>query len=140
VVLASKQRALLAILLLQANRIVPAEALIDALWDDAPPASARTTLQGYVKQLRQHADIQAGKRLVTRSPGYLIMVEAGELHLYRFTGLCDRARLAAGHGERPCGPRLRRPTARPGARARVDQAGLEPATLNDELTSHQLQQ
>jgi DNA-binding SARP family transcriptional activator/tetratricopeptide (TPR) repeat protein len=99
VVVASKQRVLLAILLLQANRIVPTEALVDALWDDAPPASARTTLQGYVKQLRQHADIQAGKRLVTRSPGYLIMVEAGELDLDRFTGLCDRARLAAGHGD-----------------------------------------
>lgn len=60
VALPAKQRVLLAALLLRANRVVPLEALVDALWGDAPPYTARTTLQGYVKQLRQNADIRVG--------------------------------------------------------------------------------
>ena len=93
-VLPAKQRVLLAVLLLRANRVVPVDVLIDALWDDAPPSSARTTLQGYVKQLRQNTSIRVRDRLITRPPGYLIRLDAGELDLDRFTGLCDRARAA----------------------------------------------
>jgi hypothetical protein len=48
VVLAAKQRIVLAVLLLHANRVVP----VNVLWDEAPPPSARATLHGYVKQLR----------------------------------------------------------------------------------------
>jgi DNA-binding SARP family transcriptional activator/tetratricopeptide (TPR) repeat protein len=97
--LAGKQRVVLATLLLRANRVVPVDALIDAMWDDAPPPSARTTLQGYVKQLRQNAGLQIGGRVVTRPPGYLITVADGELDLDRFTGLCDRARPLADRGD-----------------------------------------
>jgi DNA-binding SARP family transcriptional activator/tetratricopeptide (TPR) repeat protein len=99
IALPAKQRILLAVLLLHANRVVPVDALIDAMWDDAPPSTARTTLQGYVKQLRQNADIRVGGRVVTRSPGYQITVAADELDLDRFTGLCDRARSAAADGD-----------------------------------------
>jgi hypothetical protein len=102
VVLSAKQRILLAVLLLHASRVVPVETLIDALWDDAPPSSARVTLQGYVKQLRQKLGGQAGKRLVTRSPGYLMVVAAGELDLDRFTGLCDQAPTASPRHVGPC--------------------------------------
>jgi DNA-binding SARP family transcriptional activator len=52
VALAGKQRVVLAILLLNANRVVPVDALIDAVWDDKPPPTARLTLQGYVKHRR----------------------------------------------------------------------------------------
>jgi DNA-binding SARP family transcriptional activator/tetratricopeptide (TPR) repeat protein len=97
--LSSKQRVLLAVLLLNANRAVPVEALIDALWDDAPPRSARVTLQGYVSRLRQSLGPQAGQRVVTRPPGYLMVVGGGELDLDRFTGLCDQARSAADGGD-----------------------------------------
>ena len=97
--LAGKQRVVLATLLLRANGVVPVDALIDAMWDDAPPPSARTTLQGYVKQLRQNAGLQIGGRVVTRPPGYLITVADGELDLDRFTGLCDRARPLADRGD-----------------------------------------
>ncbi len=64
--LPGKQRTLLAALLLHANQVVPVHALIEALWDDAPPPSARTTLQGYVKQLRQNGAAQIGERILTR--------------------------------------------------------------------------
>jgi DNA-binding SARP family transcriptional activator/tetratricopeptide (TPR) repeat protein len=106
VVLSAKQRILLAVLLLHASRVVPVETLIDALWDDAPPSSARVTLQGYVKQLRQNMGEQAGKRLVTRSPGYLMVVAADELDLDRFTGLCDQAQSAVDRGDWPEASRL----------------------------------
>jgi DNA-binding SARP family transcriptional activator len=97
--LPAKQRILLAVLLLHANRVVSVDTLIDAVWGDAPPSSARTTLQGYVKQLRQNTVLRVGGRVITRSPGYQIAVAAGELDLDRFTGLCDSARAAAAAGD-----------------------------------------
>jgi DNA-binding SARP family transcriptional activator/tetratricopeptide (TPR) repeat protein len=98
-VLSAKQRVVLAVLLLNANGVVPVEALIDALWDDAPPSSARVTLQGYVSRLRQNLGVEAGQRIVTRSPGYLMVVGDGELDLDRFIRLCEEARSAADGGD-----------------------------------------
>lgn len=99
VALAAKPRIVLAALLLHANHVVPVDALIDAVWDDEPPSSARITLQGYVKLLRRSIEAPADKRVVTRSAGYLIRVGPGELDLDRFAGLWDRARSAAGRGD-----------------------------------------
>jgi DNA-binding SARP family transcriptional activator len=48
-----KQRAVLAHLILRANRVVAADLLIDGLWGEEPPESARTTLQTYVYRLRK---------------------------------------------------------------------------------------
>jgi Transcriptional regulatory protein, C terminal len=48
-----KQRALLAILLLNANRVVSRDGLIDALWDEEPTATAPKAVQVYVSQLRK---------------------------------------------------------------------------------------
>lgn len=89
----AKQRVVLAALLLRANQVVPAESIAEELWGADPPASARNTTQGYVNRLRQVLPVG---RLITRAPGYLLEVNAGELDLDRFTRLCDRARLAAG--------------------------------------------
>ncbi len=50
-----KQRAVLALLLLEANRVVPTERLIDELWGDTPPETARSALQVYVARLAQGA-------------------------------------------------------------------------------------
>ncbi|HET7744985.1 MAG TPA: BTAD domain-containing putative transcriptional regulator [Gaiellaceae bacterium] len=80
----SKQRALLALLLLNANRVVPVESLVAALWEDAPPDSARKALQVYVSQVRK----TIGKdRIATRPPGYVLHVERDELDLERFERL-----------------------------------------------------
>src|SRR5438067_7850430 len=80
----AKQRALLALLLLSANRVVSRERLIDELWGDEPPETAVTSVQVYVSRLRKL--LPAG-RLVTQSPGYLLRVEPDELDLERFEGL-----------------------------------------------------
>jgi DNA-binding SARP family transcriptional activator/streptogramin lyase len=88
-----KQRALLALLLLNANRVVPTERLIDDLWGDAPPSTARAALQVYVAGLRKALN-DGGTSLRTRAPGYVLEVEAGSLDLERFTQLCTDAREA----------------------------------------------
>jgi DNA-binding SARP family transcriptional activator len=92
---AAKPRALLALLLLNRNRVVATETLIDELWGDEPPARATKTLQVYVSQLRKEL---GPERLLTRPPGYELRVAEGELDLDRFEQLVGeaRARLADG--------------------------------------------
>ena len=85
----AKQRALLAILLLDANRVVSSEALIDALWEQQAPETAAKALQVHVSQLRK---LLGPDRVVTRSPGYALRVEEGELDLHEFEALVGRAR------------------------------------------------
>jgi DNA-binding SARP family transcriptional activator/tetratricopeptide (TPR) repeat protein len=79
-----KQRALLAVLLLEANRVVSADRLIEALWEEEPPETAGKALQVYVSQLRK---LLGKERLQTKAPGYLLRVEEGELDLERFQRL-----------------------------------------------------
>src|SRR5437773_309709 len=86
----TQQRALLALLLLHANRVVSRERLIDELWGDDPPETAVKTVQVYVSRLRKLLPAQA---LQTRPPGYLL--ETGpDVDLLRFERLCAGARKA----------------------------------------------
>jgi YVTN family beta-propeller protein len=89
-----KQRAVLALLLLNANRVVPTERLIDNLWGESPPETARSALQVYVAGLRKALGAD-GARLRTKPPGYVLDVEPGALDLDRFTALRAQARSAA---------------------------------------------
>ena len=89
-----KQRAVLALLLLEANRVVPTERLIDALWGDAPPETARSALQVYVAGLRK-AFGEDGASLQTQGPGYVLELEPGALDLQAFAALRAEARDAS---------------------------------------------
>jgi DNA-binding SARP family transcriptional activator len=92
------QRVLLAVLLLNANRVVSVDTLTEIIWPVRPPPSARSTLHNYVKRLR-HALGDAGhQRIRTQPLGYLIRVEPGELDVARFEILRDDARAAARAG------------------------------------------
>ena len=93
---AEKPRALLALLLLNRNRVVPTERLVDELWGEEPPARATKALQVYVSQLRKAL---GPERLVTRPPGYELRVDEGELDVARFESLVAAAReqLSAGN-------------------------------------------
>lgn len=84
-----RQRALLSILLLRANEVVPSARLIELLWGENPPGSAGKGLQVHVSQLRKSLRPDV---VVTRTPGYLIRVEPGELDLERFERLVAEAR------------------------------------------------
>jgi DNA-binding SARP family transcriptional activator len=96
---AAKQRVLLASLLLRANQVVGLDELAEAVWDGAPPGSARVTLQNYVKRLRQVLGPAGYERIMTRPAGYLIEVEAGELDVTRFASLQASGRSAARAGD-----------------------------------------
>ena len=79
-----QQRAVLAVLLLSANRVVPVELIAARLWGDEPPAAARSLVQGCVAGLRRAL---GGGAIVTRPPGYLVVVRPGELDLDRLDEL-----------------------------------------------------
>jgi DNA-binding SARP family transcriptional activator len=85
----AKQRALLARLLLDAGRVVSTDQLVEALWAGEPPPTAITSLQNFVSQLRKALGPDT---IVTRPPGYLIRVEAGQLDLATVRSLVDEAR------------------------------------------------
>ncbi|WP_455431054.1 AfsR/SARP family transcriptional regulator, partial [Streptomyces anandii] len=87
-----KLRALLATLLLEAGHVVSVEALKDALWDGAPPASAQASLHNHVTRLRRLLDDP--ERLRAVPPGYVLRVERGELDLHLFETRLAEARAA----------------------------------------------
>jgi DNA-binding SARP family transcriptional activator/pimeloyl-ACP methyl ester carboxylesterase len=93
-----RQRALLARLLLDANRAVSVEQLVDDLWGAAPPPTAVKSVQVYVSRLRK---VLPAGTLETRSPGYRLLVGDDALDLTRFERLAGegRAALAAGDAE-----------------------------------------
>jgi DNA-binding SARP family transcriptional activator len=85
----TKQRALLAVLLLHANQAVSNDRLIDEVWGESPPATAAKIVQIYVSRLRKQF---GDERLLTRPPGYLLRVAPAELDLARFERLVAEAR------------------------------------------------
>src|ERR671917_406441 len=84
-----RQRSLLGLLLLHANKPVSRDRLIDALWGERPPETAANSLQVAVHALRR---LLGADRIVTRGPGYLLRVDDGELDLQRFMELVERSR------------------------------------------------
>ena len=87
----AKQRAVLALLLLSANRVVARERLIDDLWGDQPPETAVATLQVYVSRLRK---LLPEGVLLSRPPGYVLSIDPDEFDLLRFESLVAEARKA----------------------------------------------
>lgn len=82
------RRALLAYLLFRANRAVPSDELIDAVWDGKPPETAPSSLQNHVSRLRR---VLGTDRLFTRERGYELRVEPGELDVEVVESLVDEA-------------------------------------------------
>ena len=85
----AQQRALLAVLLLNANRVVSTDSLIDALWEERIPDTATKALQVHVSQLRRRLD---ATRLETKAPGYLLRVADGEYDVHDLEALVRQAR------------------------------------------------
>ena len=77
----AKQRALLALLLINENRVVSRDRLIDELWGERPPEAAVQSVQVYVSRLRK---LLPRHTLLTRAPGYVLEIESDELDLRRF--------------------------------------------------------
>ncbi|WP_432015077.1 AfsR/SARP family transcriptional regulator [Streptomyces cucumeris] len=97
--LTGKQRTLLSLLLVQADRPVSVERLKDGIWGEEPPASADARVRALVAELRRACGPAGAEVVVTRSPGYLVRVEPGALDTQEFTESVDRAKRAAGRGD-----------------------------------------
>lgn len=98
-----KQRALLAALVAARGATVSLDRLVDLLWDEEPPPQAIASLQAYVSNLRrliepERAPRASATRLVSRSPGYALLLEPDELDATRFAVLLDAARAARDDG------------------------------------------
>ncbi|WP_329101388.1 tetratricopeptide repeat protein [Micromonospora sp. NBC_01699] len=88
-----QQRLVLAVLLLEPNRLVPLDRLIDLVWDEEAPASARASIQTLVSRLRaalRQAD--DGTAIVGRGAGYAVQVDPLLIDAHRFTDLILAAR------------------------------------------------
>jgi DNA-binding SARP family transcriptional activator/tetratricopeptide (TPR) repeat protein len=97
-VAAPREQIVLAMLLLEANRVVPVSRLIDAVWGDAPPRTARGQIQICVSSLRRLiARAGASDVIETRPAGYLIRVADEDLDLRQFEQF---ASLAASEAQR----------------------------------------
>jgi DNA-binding SARP family transcriptional activator len=86
-----RQRALLALLLLRRNELVPQEVLIEELWPGGPPGTAAKIIQLYVSDLRKTLDPER-RLLVTQRPGYRLVLEPEQLDAARFERLAAEAR------------------------------------------------
>ncbi|MBU2663604.1 AAA family ATPase [Actinoplanes bogorensis] len=88
-----KQRAVFALLALEAGRVVPLDRLIDELWRDEPPARATLSLQSYMSRLRRIlAGAPDAPRIVTRPPGWVLTLAPDDVDVARFGALVDAAR------------------------------------------------
>ena len=91
-------RLVLAVLIAAGGRVVAAEALVDALWDDEPPASASGTLQSYVSRLRRALG-PAAAVLERRGAGYRLAVPEDAFDWRRFEVLAEQGRAALQEGD-----------------------------------------
>jgi DNA-binding SARP family transcriptional activator len=96
----ARQRATLAILLLNANRVVPIDRIADDLYAGAPPITAVTQVHRQISELRK---LLGSESLIeTRSPGYTIRVDSEQIDLKRFERWTEEGTtsLAAGDAQR----------------------------------------
>src|SRR4051794_21661981 len=91
-----KQRAVFALLALQVNCPVALDRLVDELWHDEPPARATLSLQSYISRLRrtisdahskEELEGQVAPRILTRPPGWVLMMAAEDVDAVRFVDL-----------------------------------------------------
>lgn len=98
-----KERAVLALLLVAAGRTVSLDRIVDQIWGDEPPDRATSSLHAYISNLRRSLEPDRpprapATRLVTRPPGYALLVERDEVDAHRFESLvADAATAAGGH-------------------------------------------
>lgn len=145
---AQKPRKMLALLLLNHLRVVPVPALIDELWDEAPPKTARTALQVYVfhlrKKLTQNTGLTLGEvaesMLQTVPNGYRFAAEADQFDLQIYRSLEQAGNKSMDEGDLHSAAQSFRQALRlwrgpvvadvePGTRIRAETAALEQSRM-----------
>jgi WD40 repeat protein/DNA-binding SARP family transcriptional activator len=90
-----RQRALLAVLVVNANRVVSADRLLDLVWGEDVPEGGVKTLRFHVSKLRDA--LESGRArgdeglIMTRAPGYALVVDSDHVDALRFEGLTEEA-------------------------------------------------
>ena len=96
----TKPRALLAALVLEHDHVVSANRLVDVVWPEDPPDSARALIQTYISSLRKSFAAHGFRDVIdTRPPGYVARLAQGTVDIDLFAALVDRARGAAKLGD-----------------------------------------
>lgn len=97
----SRERAVLALLLLSANRVVSSQVLADDLWGEHPPEGAAHGLRVHVSRLRKALREAGGDEIiVTQAPGYMVRVDPMDVDAVRFESLVAQAREQATASQR----------------------------------------
>ena len=95
-----KQRALLGRLLIEPNRGVATDSIIEALWTEDRPGKPLTAIQGYISQLRKLlAPDHADELIVTEPTGYRLALAREQIDLGRFEDLLQSGRAALTRGD-----------------------------------------
>src|SRR5215831_301262 len=103
-----KERMVLAVLLLHANKLVSRERLIDELWGVAPPATARKAVNVYVSKLRKALALNGDDPIATADGGYRMAVSPDLLDADRMRSLVTKARERMAEGESEVASRVLR--------------------------------
>ena len=123
-----KQRAVLALLLVDAGRTVPAGRLIEDLWRGRTPPGAAKTLRSYVSRLR--SALQPEVPLIARGGGYAINLDPSLVDAREFERLVAEGQATAGRGEAAAAAnRFREALALWRGRALADVLDVEPLAL-----------
>src|SRR2546423_5456748 len=94
----TRQRAVLALLLLHRNEALTRDVIVDELWGEQPPPTAAKVLQNCISALRKELP-EGPERLRTVGGAYELRLEPGELDRDRFERLCAEARAALEVGD-----------------------------------------
>ncbi len=96
----ARQRVVLSVLALEANRVVPVERLVDAVWESSPPMTATTQVRICVSELRKlMRDLRLSAAIHTRPSGYQLDVSDGEVDAVAFERLVAAAREQVAQGD-----------------------------------------
>jgi len=93
-----KWRALLAVLVIEADRVVSLDRIAVELWGDAQPKTVDNQIHGYVARLRRLLGDGRGHLLVTQSPGYRLLIGPDDNDIGRFVALVEQGRSALRDG------------------------------------------
>ena len=103
-----KQRAVFALLALQVNHPVALDRLVHEVWRDEPPAQSTLALQSYISRLRRtiadaHPDDEAAPRILTRPPGWVLVMPGEQVDAVRFTELAREGSALLDDGQTAAG-------------------------------------
>jgi len=123
-----QQRCVLVALLLEANRVVPVDQLVDRVWGDRAPQRARGTLYSYLSRLRRVLATTDDAVIVRQPCGYVLTADPHAVDVHRFQHLVGQARGPTTSARSNCSRRRSRCGAVPPSPRWTRRGSTRPAT------------